>query len=297
MRDEEISAIRAAIVEVLRDAPEQRLLGADLGNRFRVKTGQTIRQYGYRTLSDFVREYMATEVSETARGSNAAFQLSEGVAASTNSAPDVQLKGAELPQADLLRIWKSPRSPYKLAVRKIDGEARAISINGQPNDDEVAVVSPSPEAQKAIGSSFLEGQIPEEHRELFRSKLNEPNCLWWKEWDTLFSKYLPGVKARWLGFREGSLLDLLDVALNEGGLADEARKNVRAMMRRSRNSGPALRRAESTPVVALAGGHGAAQERTFRHSVFAALEQLSDEELRRVWLPVGLVYDILRRDR
>lgn len=298
MPDEEISAVRTAIVEVLSEAPGQRLLGAVLGNKFRTKMGRTIKDYGYRTLSDFVRENMAAEVTEIASGSNATFQLAEGMAASANPASKRPAKDAILPNADFLRIWKSPRSPYKLAIRKSDGEMRAILMKDQPNDDEIAVESPSSEEQKAIGSSFLEGHIPEEQRESFRSKLNEPNILWWKEWDTLFSEHLlPGAKAKWLKFRENRLLDLLDGALIEGGLAKEVLQYTRATILRPRNAGRAHRPADSTPVVALAGGYVPAPERTFRHTVFAALGQLSDDELRRVWLPVGVVYDILRRDR
>jgi hypothetical protein len=290
MPDEGVAAVRSAIIQVLRDAPEQRLQGAVLGNRFRSKTGRPLKDYGYKTLSDFVKENMLEKVSVEHGGVDLIFQLTEAGASSPRGETDVQPSDQGASATNLFRLWKSPRSRYKLAVRKSDGTARELSPTAAPNDNEIVLALPSAEQHMEIARRFLSEHVPEEHREEFASKIDPQNAFWWKDWDKLFRERLPDAWGTWLDFRTSRLLNILDDALKEAGLSEDARARALRMVRESRGSGRA-------PLTSKAGDSARAPGRTFRQLVVSAIDRMSDEDLRRLWLPAGVLYDIFRANR
>lgn len=291
MADEEIADLRKTLIKALDGAPDKRLFGAVLGNRLRAEKARTIKDYGFPNLSDFVKRYMASEVSQTVGVSDTIFQLNESATSTPAAGPTAPLLVSGLPNIDLLRVWKSPRSSYAIAVRRSDGTARAVSVQSHSNDDEVVLTPPSSDAHEAIARSFVE-QLPAQHQEEFRSRIDERNPFWWREWETLFNARFPEERSKWLKFRETHLLDQLDTALKAEGMSEDAVLTARDTVRRSRMTKRSVASGAPAPG-RIPGADGSA----FRQAVLATVEQLSDEELRRIWLPAGVLYELLRTQR
>ncbi|HRI63036.1 MAG TPA: OST-HTH/LOTUS domain-containing protein [Polyangium sp.] len=306
MSSEEIAVARDLIVSLLRKAPARRLSGADLGNLLRERMKHSIKDLGATSLSAFVQQHLHDSVGMDITGLITTFyltdQVPESLATEVNQSdpPAVPTPHPSQPAVaaatagDLLRLLKSPNASYRFSVRKSDGATRSISPIMQPDDDEVAIPVPSADHHKQIATKFINELIPDQHREAFRGKLETPS--WWEEWNVLFGQLLPAnARLQWLNFRENGLLDIVDEELARQGVSDEARKTARVAIQRSRIPHPIVRTpamTESNPA-----RNPLLREQPLREIVRSVVEHMSDDELRRIWLPVGALVDAIRRNR
>jgi hypothetical protein len=296
MPAEEIDALRREIVKALQGAQGGQMLGALLGSRLRPALGgRTLKEQGYGTLSDFAKRHLAEVVSQDVGASDVVFRLNDSASSPAGAINSSFGSANLLPAApdDLFRIWKSPRFPYRLAVRKSNAAVRALRVGDVADDDEIVVVPPPAETHDAIAKRFIDEHLPEDLRGEFRSKIDERDPLWWRAWDALFNERLPAGRSQWLRFREDQLFAELDRALTEAGLAEDLRPLVRSAMQRSRAQQHKPRPSDTAPRAPVVAGSGA--DAALRNIVHAVIERMSEEELRRIWLPLGLVADALGR--
>jgi hypothetical protein len=280
------------------------LSGADLGNQFRGKTNQTIKKFGVATLSEFVETQMTGEVTISGAGPETTFSLSPDVRAT--NAPDDASISAILPRlhsmpmesagtlsssSDLLRLWKSPNASYKLAVHRTSGAARALSNTAQPLDDEVVLSPPSAADHRRIAQRYVETHIPGDLRAEFESKLDRHQ--WWIEWDGIFRLQTRMSRIHWLNFREQELLNLLDAELTNQGITEVARNAARETVHKSRiKRNPAVSAAPLTPHLNM---NDAPSGKTLKQAVISAIEHMEDDDVRRIWLPAGTLFDAFNR--
>lgn len=288
MSESQISAFRDAVLVALHRAPERRLLGAQLGLSVQSSIGQTARDHGFANLADFVRRNLADEVSVQVGAQDVVFQLTtpgSAIALTLASSGASALPEPPPLQPDLRKVWKAPTGPFSLRVRVTDGDVRAAGREVPPAEGEVVLTSPSEEQHKAIARRFLDDHLPGEQRQAFETILVSRRA-WWLDWDRLFRETAPRLRVEWLRFREKHLMELLDRALREAGLNDEAHRAALDIVERSR---PAPRKLDSAPAGRPSEG--------LRAALLATVQGLSEEELRRVWVPAGLLADALLRGR
>lgn len=279
MSGTEPDVFRDALVRSLQAAPGQRLSGADLGNRLRAHTGRTVKELGYPNLAEFVRVQLAGQVSMVQSSADLVFHLTSASAVAPEHVP-MPTSAPPLEVIDLRKVWKSPRGLFTIRVRRSDGSVRSASSSAPPSDDEVELVPPSAEQHRHIGRRFLEANVPEERRQPFAVQLDTNERAWWLGWEQLFRSTGPNVRQDWLRFREAELMALLDAALRDSGLTEEIRRKAREAIDRTRTR---ARHDDLRPDDGL------------RQALVATLQQMSDEDLRRVWVPAGLLRDALLR--
>lgn len=283
MSESQVAALRDAVLAVLQRAPEQRLLGAMLGNQVRTLIGRTAKDLGFANLGDFVRQNLETEVRVTHGEKDLVFQLEPAGGAAVR--PPALGSDAQTPtiQPDLRKIWKNPSSPLTLRVRVADGEVRALSQDVPCAEGEVALQSPTADLHKNLGREFLQERMSEEERVPFEEKIASSGP-WWQEWDKLFRAPGPDLRIDWLRFREKRLMEALEAALREKGLTEGAFRHALDVIHRSRI---VPRKSESMPP---SGGR-----ESLRAALISTLQAMSEDELRRVWVPAGLLADALLR--
>jgi hypothetical protein len=289
MQDAEVGHLRDEIVRLLREAEGRPVLGAVLGNRLRSRTGRTVKDLGFLHLRDFVQRHLPDEVKVTQAEFDVAFALASltpGDVAAAGATLGSQVS-EELTNIDLRRVWKNPRGYLTIVVRRTDGAVRAMPRGVSAGEDEVALASPSADDHKLIARGFLEAHVPEDKRTPFAATL-ETAEKWWEEWDPLFQDPGPNLRKEWLRFREKGLFDRLDKALRDAGLTEDAVANARGAFDRARALSP-VRTRSSLPPPRGAG--------TLRQGLLEAIAHMSEEELRRVWVPAGLLYDALVEKR
>ncbi len=135
--------ITEAILDFLRQAPQRRLPGALLGNKLQRHFGRSPREIGVGKLVDFVESHLANEVDIQRDGLLVTYSLRDEAAPSAfthTSTPTSSASSHDPP--DLWRIWRSPRSGYRLAVRHDDGSVRALDRDASPTEGET-MLTPS----------------------------------------------------------------------------------------------------------------------------------------------------------
>jgi hypothetical protein len=291
MSEAEIADLCGAVLQLLREAPGQRLIGAVLGKRLRSLTGRTVKDHGFASLADFVRQHLHGDVSVVAGSADSVFELqSRADAQGAGTSPghfNVDQSSYPARVTDLRKVWKSPRSPLTLRVRLRDGAVSAITRGSPVGEDEVDLVPPSAEDHKAIGRRFLETHVPEERRAPFVQHIEAAEGAWWLAWDPLFRDMGPSARVDWLRFRDVELFALLDAALRSAGLTEEVARSAREAIDRTRMEARKNIVAQSPARVGSA----------LRQALLMTLEQMSEEDLRRIWVPAGLLHDALQRNR
>lgn len=194
------------------------------------------------------------------------------------------------PRQDPWRLWSNPNS--QLALRATaDGALEAISLDNVSGDRDL---SPTTSTQhREIGRQFLEKagvNIADEQLRLLREALKADEKIWFWRWMNA-ARMVPIVNRQWMVFRGEQLASLLNDVVSKLSISDVAKQRVAATMlqhrmRKGGKSAAARRRPEGT-----------LRSSKLRRIVEDAVAQMSDEDLRRVWLPVGALVDALGRPR
>ena len=106
---------------------------------------------------------------------------------------------------------------------------------------------------------------------------------YWQAWLNLLRVSPPPLRGAWVEYRNKWIMDEFRKRLLEAGLSDEA------VVQAERSLVQAQRMKAKMPV--RFAGRGS----TIRAVVLQAIESLSDEQLRGLWLPVGSILDAVQR--
>lgn len=284
-----IEGIKNRLRQVLNAAPDGRLMGAVLGNRFRTAEGRAIREIGkelgFEDLKAFVKTYMSDEVTIVESESDSIFELIDKSSIAPEQRGEAKPFSPETSpeEVQLFRLWRSPRNRFSLAVGRADGAVRVISRHEVVGDDEVKIEPTTAVQHDQIARRFLD-KIPEQHREAFESAIDTEKPRWWEDWNPLFQEHAPHQRGEWLRFREHALVELLQKTLSSAGLSDTAVSQALQTILRSRRLPNATK-----PL--------GTDRRALRDAILATIGVMSDEEISRLWVPAGLFYEALKKGR
>lgn len=190
---------------------------------------------------------------------------------------------------NLWRIWVSPNSPYAMAVDRTDG---SISTTGR---------------DETVGEGFfrLDPMDQARHRQVARDFLTELDGYdvsdlaaildgaaedWWQPWFRKLQSM--GVDDRWRRARVGAFESLLDGSLAGQGLSAPVAERVKAAIVQDRFAQRTATQAStrSSAPVGL-------DQPPLAQIVVEAVQRMSVSDLRQLKLPVGIVLDVVQRDR
>lgn len=228
--------------------------------------------FGARSLRDFI-------VSNV-DGVFVAGRSGMDVVYSTSPPKDGQPAGAAKaePAADAWRAWVSPNSPFALAFNTANGNTVLIKRAESVPEGHVRIEPTTVEEHRAIARDFL-GSVAEPARDTLRAIVDSPDEQWWRRWLAELEKM--GDLATWNTFRHERLRELLKARLDASGLDETARITAAGTVAQSRQ--PRSRKRSRTPQT----------RNDVRAIVAAVIEKMSEEDLRDLKLPVGLVLDVL----
>ncbi|MFO0649680.1 MAG: hypothetical protein U0326_25915 [Polyangiales bacterium] len=233
-------------------------------------------------LLTFVREHLADSVEVEQEGLVFSYRLK------ADAVPSLSLVGVPAappaPSAiDLFRIWKSPNTPTRIAVRRDDGTPRALARDEEVGPGEVTLCTPSRASHDGVARVFIDEVVPEAYREEFAEKINHDDPRWWMAWDDLFRRpELSPLRGAWLKHRGEALQQQLRDELLKVGLDEVARARAfEQIMGSSSNRRTSPR--------------GRAGSEALRRALLDVIERLPEGDLRNVWVPAGMLFDALQR--
>lgn len=271
---------KTEISEVIRrlvtDAGE--ILGAKLAMDLKAAVPDwSAANHGARSLRDFIVTHVPGVAVVGRSGMDVVYRPVSSAGESAGAVPTRALSG------DAWRTWVSPSSPFALAFNAADGSAIVVKRTDEVPNGHVLVEPATVQEHRAIAGDFL-SRAPESALESLKDIVASPEQHWWRRWLTEMEKL--GQLSAWNAFRHERLRELLKSRLEEAGVAQpvlEAAAGAVAQGRRSRQREARVKEPRND------GG--------IRALVVSVVGRMSDEELRDLRLPVGLVLDVLNEKK
>jgi hypothetical protein len=231
--------------------------------------------YGVRSLRDFIAQHVQG-VQITGRSGMDVVYASGTLSTRVGASPAIE--------AEPWRIWVSPNSPYVLAVNAENGGVVGLPRSSETPDGHKRL-EPAPSAEhRSIAAAFAE-QTVAAVKERLAEVATLPDGPWWQRWQN--EVRAAGLLRDWNAFRHENLRSKLHGRLAELGVdasvVDRAFTTIcgsTAVGRRplSQTRAPLSHSGESTFARAIA---------------LQVIGRMSDQDIRELRLPLGLVLDAL----
>lgn len=213
-----------------------------------------------------------------------------GSASSERNSPKVPSnRPANVGPANFWRIWLSPNSPFAIAIDRASGSVVAIAREVDADDLTAKLEPPSQARHLEIAREFVQGIEGEAANEL-TAILDNGGDDWWQPW---FRKVQSiGAGERWHRHRTFAFEAVLKDSLQSLGLTTPIFDRVFATISKDRFARRPAVHTGSPAIDRELSDRGA-----LLRVVAAAVQQMSVSDLRDLKLPVGIVLDVIHRDR
>lgn len=178
---------------------------------------------------------------------------------------------------DFWRIWASPKSPYALALTEREGNVKPITRDSSPAPGVFILEPSSTECHLQIARDFLRDN--EVDSPTLTNAIDAVSPHWWQRWYSEIKKV--GLASSWNEYRREKLEAELKKAISAIALSEGAAMN-------------AIRQIVTDSWGKEAEKNSKDRSSDLRRAVIQAIERMSEEELRELRLPVGLVADAMR---
>jgi hypothetical protein len=177
---------------------------------------------------------------------------------------------------DAWRTFVSPSSFYRLFGNPQTGELKVFAARQSPPGAPWKQVPPaSVDSHREIARDFVATLLAFEPKEELTKILLEET--WWGPF--LQAARRNGIESEWRGFRHHRLWTEFEKTLKDAGISPELVQNFR--------KAPTIRHA---PAIAQS---GVSTDEELRRIAISAVKNASVDDLRRIWLPLGVVVDAL----
>lgn len=288
---DQIQEIANKIFHLVSEAPDKNILGVKLGASLREHfPAFQPRNFNCRNLRHFISMYVPS-VSENGRsGADLLYTVSnalDGAIPIVQNQTDVALGEAEyvrLPtNAYNWKAYSNPAHPFVVAANRETGTLQTLREGQLPTFPWVIVPKPTPEFHLEIANEFVSIQL-EPLRTTLGALLHDPK--WYVRFSAVATKN--GLGAQWLAFRRTKLIENFKSSLSSLAVPPTPRfvpPSEPASYNAPRGMG---NRKEAS--------HGPdTSDANFRDLVCRVTSELPISELRLLKLPVGAVFDALRR--
>jgi hypothetical protein len=275
-----MTASPAEIADILtaRAARSEQVLGSQLGDAVRDHLpGTSLKSFG--GLRRFVATYCPELKWFGGHGGDDIYSLAKG--------GDPPSSSEQLFSRTPWAAFATPTIPDVVAVSK-NGELRVVPAASEIPSGFSEVSKVSVEEHRALAEEFLNSVDDLDHVASLKKALERGND-YWPEWQKAVGN--SGLLSEWLAHRGERIEGMFVSRLNGAHLdldEDAKRQALHVFLSvklASSRVGNVMR-----PFRQPTGGNAAL--RPLAHRV---IDQLSDEELRRIWLPLGLILDVSGR--
>jgi hypothetical protein len=284
--------ISRKIAQLISESPDGTMLGVRLGASLRAyfPNFRPIT-YGCRNLRHFLAKYVP-EVSEKSRsGADVLYTVAQ---AAPLNRPTILENSAGAPnpmEPAYIRLptsaynWKAysnPGHPFLLAANRETGMLRALPQDSVVAEPWVVVPKPTAEAHSEIAGEFA-ASLPEPHKTNLGALLHDPK--WYVRFSNVAARN--GLGLKWAAFRRAKLVSRFSDSLRALTipLTPQPARTTGAPSWASSLTGPGAQTTISA----------ASEESSFRDLVCKVISELPLSELRLLKLPVGSVFDALKR--
>ena len=200
-----------------------------------------------------------------------------------------ETKPSETP-ADFWKAFTTPSSPSTLCLNKESGDFR-LRLRSDPESSTpwVDVPPTTNDDHRKIASEFL-AEIAPEHRSSFEEILKVPG--FWSPWVARLRTFEQAKYSKaWAAFRFNKLCELYLQTLKSAGIAEDFAAESLRRLKAFKTA--AYKQTKTTATGSPAAPSSSSSGLSLRRLATAALEAMSEDELRRVWLPLGPVADAI----
>jgi hypothetical protein len=286
---EQITALVELIEQKCLQVPE--VLGTELGTAIKDRFPGLSLKNEAGGVRKFIQEYCASKVVYVRpKGGDGVYAH---VSKLDGTAP-LQPKRTPFAWAVLV----DPNVPAQLAVDPASGALSVYTTGEHAPEAFLQVQKISLAEHRAIAEGFLPS-IPDSARSPFEAALADK--AFWLKWTTAFRGLVDrSIQISWMQWRQDRIILLFEERLRTGKLSDDAISNAVVELKKSKqakgaSNSPATPTAIRTtaPIAVRTAVHSPdPQLRVLAHS---ALDLMSEAEIRRIWLPLGSVFDAFRR--
>jgi len=234
--------------------------------------------YGVRSLREFILAHVPSVVVAGRSGMDVVY----GPSASTPT-DEVARASADV---DRWRVWVSPNSPFTLAVKASDGGVVVHSRSSATPDDHVRLDPATTDEHRSIARDFLD-RAPAGRGGTWSAIIDASDASWWQRW--LDEVRAAGLLSDWNSFRHQALKSKLTSRLHDLGLEPSLAETALAAI--CAGGSPRAKKADhqfrSSP-------RGADATSVARRVAVRVVEQMGEQEIRELRLPLGLVLDALK---
>lgn len=282
MKEKEIAAFVIDFVKGRGSA-----LGCQLGAELHVKFPGTNFRLEYGGVRRFIDSNCHGEVVRT--GTRGGDDIYSHVSNTTN-----EIKLTELQHPDQVTEWdvfQKPGNRLQLLVNPTSGMTKIAEEQEAVAEGMRVIPKVKGEEHLAIAKEFLR-QIPPPDVTRFAAALGEDD--YWRAWTRLMNS-MPGLKYKsgWTAFRFDQICGLLAARLKELGVSEvpalaalERVKAVKKLKQAKNESGRSFSAAARITATL--------SDEELRRLAKLAIDAMGNDDLRRVWLPLGVIADALR---
>jgi hypothetical protein len=294
-----VEQVRARLIQAVEEAGrEHGLLGSHAGQVVR-SLGFAPAAHGYGSLRQFMEKRVPElKIIQTRTGSDLRWGLAEWASleapAGNTPAPKVTNVAADAPHSSFWRSWVSPNSRFAVVI----DDAGTVSLRlktAAATPGETLLPPVSAEQHRTIARDFIVStKLPNEVLDDLKRLLESSSSnTWWMHWSTYLKSATPEASRAWLQYRNTALESVLNAGVDSLPLPANISASVKQAIIRSRTAARrqhgdiASRRRPPDGVVSA----------TLRATVQQVVARMTEDQLRALSLPVGLVLDTLLTDQ
>jgi hypothetical protein len=268
------------------------LLGSSIGYELKENFPQLDIKKQFGGLKRFIQDYCSDQIEFVAKRGLDDVYISKSRVVNQERDKAVSLYRMEATtETDLWKAFSNPNYQSVIAINKGTGDMLVVA----PDAELQAELTPVPKVTDEEHRAIARGFVPQSNvyiRQKLASVLDHQH--YWNEWNKVINAQRDGTYRTWIEWRGQQILNLFQRRLESAHLPDEL---IKAFVRRMSTK---LYRNKSTS--ASLGEHTSPTDVSpslahLRELVHAAVDLMSEEELRQIKIPVGVVVDVTGKQR
>ncbi|MDT5061713.1 MAG: hypothetical protein QOH63_2172 [Acidobacteriota bacterium] len=185
------------------------------------------------------------------------------------------------------KVFNNPKIKKGLLLDTTTGQLN-VRNDGEPVPENFIPIEKVTQGEhRQMAEDFL-AELDESKREEFRQALAFEN--FWFHWSVLLRRYRnDGVQKKWLKWSDTKIFDLFESRLRLAALPDNIIDNAINILKHSLEQLVRPRQSYDSTSRRLETND------PLRNIIHLVIDGMSEEELRRIWLPIGLLADALKQ--
>ena len=279
------------IVEVIlrRASFSPRVVGAQLGNSVRQAFPSLNLKLEYGGLQTFIKQHCQGKLFWVGKtGPDDIYTTVQPAATETNAMAQEPIT------APFWQAFANPERNYIPAVNLANGSFTSVP-NGQALPAGfVEVKKLTEDEHRTFAKEFLLF-VDHQDRAILGPIVSKSN--FWPEWsERITSQAFGRYRSKWLTYRFHRILNSLEARLSEMGVIEEMRLVILEKVKETKDPRRNAERAEAANrlVSSVAGNQICGNLSELRQLAHKAIDSMGEDELRRLWIPLGAVGDVLK---